>query len=136
MRIASIVTDADCRPELPGIDPTAPGYGSHLPYYLILHRCGLAWRDFLLSLGGFDAGVIIPHLSADLDSEVHVGPIEIEVSVLKIGATSFTVRCAVIQDEAVAATVDVVLVNFDYVGGGKRALSASERLALGGHLVS
>src|SRR4051812_37586223 len=105
MRIASTVTDADCRPDLPGIDPSVPGYGTHLPYFLILHRCGLAWRDFLVALGGIGAGVIIPHLSADLSAEVHPGLIEVEVSVLKVGSTSFTVRCVLVQDEAVAATV-------------------------------
>jgi acyl-CoA thioester hydrolase len=136
MRIASTVTDADCHPELPGIDPDVPGFGSHLPYFLILHRCGLAWREFLVSLGGFDGGVIIPHLSADLVAEVHVGAVDVEVSVVKIGATSFTLRCELSQDDTVAATVDVVLVNFDYRGGGKRALTSSERRSLVEHLVS
>ena len=134
MRFASTVTDADCHPDLPGIDPAVPGYGSHLPYFLILHRCGLAWRDFLVALGGFDAGVIIPHLSADLAAEVHVGPVEVDVSVVTVGASSFTLRCALRQDATIAATVDVVLVSFDYLGGAMVALTDAQRGALEGHV--
>jgi acyl-CoA thioester hydrolase len=127
MHIASTVTEDDIRPILSGIDPTAPGYGMHLPFYLVLLRCGLAWRKFLLSLDGFADGVIVPHLSADFAAEVNVGELEVELQVTKIGTTSFTLRCTVRQDSTEAAYVDVVLVNFDYAGGSPLALTAYQR---------
>ena len=134
VRFRSIVTDEDTRPTLLGLDPSAPGFGTHLPFHLILERCGLAWRDFLSSLGGFGDSVIVPHLSADFIAEVHVGVIEVEVVPVHVGTTSFTLRCTMLQEQQQVARVDVVLVSFDYEGGSKTPLTASQRAQLVGSL--
>ena len=130
VRFRSIVTDEDTRPTLLGVDPSAPGFGTHLPFHLILERCGLAWRDFLSSLRGFGDSVIVPHLSADFIAEVHVGVIEVEVVPVHVGTTSFTLRCTMLQEEQQVARVDVVLVSFDYAGGSKTPLTESQRAQL------
>ena len=130
MRFPSVVTEDDTRPTALAIDPSAPGYGTHLPFYLILQRCGIAWRAFLLSLSGFDDSVIVPHLSADFLAEVHVGAIEIDVVPIKVGTTSFTLRCTMLQHEQRVAQVDVVLVSFDYHGGSKTRLTDAQRAQL------
>ena len=126
----SIVTDQDTRPTALGVDPSAPGFGTHLPFHLILERCGLAWRDFLMSLGGFDDSVIVPHLSADFIAEVHVGEIEVDVVPVQVGTTSFTLRCTMLQEGQEVARVDVVLVSFDYADGRKAPLTESQRAQL------
>ena len=124
------MTFDDTRPTAPGADPSAPGYGMHLPFFMILQRCGLAWRAFLLSLRGFGDSVIVPHLSADFIAEVHVGEIEIEVLPTHVGTTSFTLQCTMFQDERPVARVDVVLVSFDYDGGSKTPLTEDQRAQL------
>jgi len=104
-----MVTDEDTQPTVLGIDPSAPGYATHLPFYLILRQCGLAWRTFLMSLHGFGDSVIVPHLSANFVAEVHAGAIEIEVVPIHIGTTSFTLRCTMLQEEhAVEIGLDVI----------------------------
>ena len=114
MRHTTSVTPDDIRPLIHDVDPTAPGYGDHLSFDAILRRCGLAWTAFLNELDGFGGGVIVPRLSVDYLSEVHTGTLDIDVAVVRIGTTSFTVRCAVSQDGRPAASVDVVLVSFGY----------------------
>lgn len=121
------VTDEDTRPTLLGIDPAAPGYGTHLPFFLILQRCGLAWRHFLVALEGFEDSIIVPHLTADFVAEVHAGEIEVAVEVVKLGTTSFTLRCTVLQADAVTARIEVVLVCFDYEGGTPVPLTVHQR---------
>ena len=130
-RHSSTVTDADIRPLTQEVDPTAPGYGNHLSFDAILRRCGLAWTTFLNDLGGFGSGVIVPRLSVDYLSEVNLGSLDIDVSVTKVGTTSFTVRCAVSQDGRPCANVDVVLVCFDYTGRTPVPLTPEQRSALG-----
>jgi len=130
VRFPFVVTEQDTRPPVLGFDPSAPGYGTHLPFYLILQRCGLAWHAFLMSLRGFDDSVIVPHLSADFLAEVHVGLIEIEVVPTQVGTTSFTLRCTMLQHEQQVARVDVVLVSFDYQGGSKTPLTDVQRAQL------
>ena len=125
-----MVTDEDTQPTVLGIDPSAPGYATHLPFYLILRQCGLAWRTFLMSLHGFGDSVIVPHLSANFVAEVHAGAIEIEVVPIHIGTTSFTLRCTMLQEEQQVARVDVVLVSFDYEGGKKVHLTEDQRVQL------
>ena len=106
------------------------GFGTHLPFHLILERCGLAWRDFLSSLRGFGDSVIVPHLSADFIAEVHVGVVEVEVVPIQVGTTSFTLRCTMLQEQQQVARVDVVLVSFDYEGGSKTPLTEGQRAQL------
>lgn len=131
MRHSSTVTDDDIRPLTREVDPTAPGYGNHLSFDAILRRCGLAWTTFLNGLGGFGSGVIVPRLSVDYLSEVSTGSLDIDVSVTRVGTTSFTVLCAVSQDGRPCARVDVVLVCFDYAGRRPVPLTAEQRAALG-----
>ena len=130
MRTSSAVTDDDCRHPADRLDPTAPGYGAHLPFHTILQRCGLAWRDFLAATPGLDTGLIVPHLSSDFLAEVNVGTLDIDVSLTRIGASSFTVMCAVSQDGVPAARVTVVLVSFDYETRTTVPLSATQRSLL------
>lgn len=130
MRTSSQVTEQDCRHEADALDPTAPGYGAHLPFHQILQRCGLAWRAFLAGLPDVDLGLIVPNLDADFLAEVHVGTLDIDVSLLRVGTSSFTVVCAVSQDGVPAASVDVVLVNFDYATRSPFPLTELQRARL------
>lgn len=133
MRYSSAVTQEDARPALLDVEPTAPGYGTHLPFHLILQRCAVAWRAFLRERPGFEDGadgVIVPHVSADFLAEVRVGSVEIAVNVVELGTSSFRVRCDVVQDDSVCARVDVVLVRFDYEVGSAVPLSPGQREGL------
>lgn len=130
VRTRTVITVDDCRHDADDIDPTAPGYGAHLPFHSILQRCGLAWRAYLATLPGVDDGVIVPNLSADFLAEVHVGPLEIAVSLVRVGSSSFTVRCDVEQDGATAARVTVVLVKFDYERRRSVPLTPAQREVL------
>jgi acyl-CoA thioesterase FadM len=133
VRYSSIVTSEDARPAVLDIESTAPGYGTHLPFHLILQRCAVAWRAFLRETPGFEEGadgVIVPHVSADFLAEVRVGSVEIAVNVVEVGTTSFRVRCDIVQGDALCARVHVVLVRFDYEGGSAVALSHRQREGL------
>lgn len=133
IRTSSLVTTEDTRPLIADVDPTAPGYGFHLSFDRILRRCGLAWTEFLNSTGVFDGGVICPHLSVDYVAEVGEGTLDIDVSVLSTGRTSFRVLCAVSQDGRPAARVEVVLVCFDYAADAAVPLTPAQRDALAAH---
>lgn len=134
MRTTSPVTDDDCRHPADGIDPTAPGYGAHLPFHAILQRCGLAWRDFLAAHPGLDTGVIAPHVSADFLAEVNVGTLDVDTSLVRVGGSSYTLLCAVSQDGVPAARITVVLVSFDYATRTTRPLTTAQRAVLDGLL--
>lgn len=133
-RHSSPVVPEDITPLTAEVDPTAPGYGDHLGFDKILRRCGLAWTTFLAELGGFDEGVIVPRLSVDYLSEVGLGTLDVDVAVLTIGRTSFTVRCTVSQAGTPAASVDVVLVSFGYDVKTALPLTGGQRAALEQHL--
>jgi acyl-CoA thioesterase FadM len=133
VRYTSVVTPEDARPALLDVEPAAPGYGTHLPFHLILQRCAVAWRAFLRDTPGFEDGsaaVIVPRVSADFLAEVRVGSVEVAVAVVELGTTSFQVRCDVIQDDRVCARVDVVLVHFDYDVCSALPLSRRQREGL------
>ena len=133
MRYPSVVTPEDARPALFDVEPTAPGYGTHLPFHLILQRCAVAWRAFLRETPGFEDGadgVIVPRVSADFLAEVRVGPVEIAVNVVEVGTSSFRMRCDVAQGDSVCARVHVVLVHFDYDVGSAVPLSPRQREGL------
>jgi acyl-CoA thioesterase FadM len=133
VRYSSIVTSEDARPAVLDIESTAPGYGTHLPFHLILQRCAVAWRALLRETSGFEDGgdgVIVPHVSADFLAEVRPGSVEIAVTVVEVRTASFRVRCDVVQDDKVCARVDVVLVRFDYDGGSAVPLSPRQREGL------
>ena len=132
MRHSSTVTDDDIRPLTHEVDPTAPGYGDHLSFDAILRRCGVAWTHFLAG-PDFGTGVIVPRLTVDYASEVDRGPLDVDVSVLKVGTTSFTLRCAVSQQGRPCADVHVVLVSYDYDGRTPRPLTAEQRAYLDQH---
>jgi len=127
VRYSSTVTDDDIHPLTAELDPTAPGYGDHLSFDAILRRCGLAWTTFLNGLDGFARGVIVPRLTVDYRSEVNRGTLDIDVAVVRVGTTSFTVRCTVTQDGRPCADVDVVLVCFDYTGRRPVPLTDEQR---------
>lgn len=136
VRTTMTITPEDCRIDADELDPTAPGYGAHLPFHAILQRCGIAWRAHLGSLGqgegaaALDTGVIVPNVDADFRAEVHVGRLDIDVVLVAIGTTSFTLRCDVHQDDVVAARVTVVLVSFDYERRAPVPLTAEQRAVL------
>jgi acyl-CoA thioesterase FadM len=111
VRYASVVTQEDARPATLDVEPTAPGYGTHLPFHLILQRCAVAWRAFLRATPGFGDGadgVIVPHVSADFLAEVRVGSVDVAVEVVEVGTSSFRVRCDVVQDDTTCARVHFV----------------------------
>ncbi len=130
MRTTSVVSEDDCRHDADEVDPTAPGYGAHLPFHSILQRCGLAWRNYLEGLP-LEAGVIVPNVNADFLAEVTVGTLDIDVVLVRIGGSSFTVRCEVTQNGVVAAQVSVVLVSFDYDAKTPLPLTEAQREWLG-----
>jgi acyl-CoA thioesterase FadM len=134
-RHSSTVTADDTLPLVHDVDPTAPGYGHHLSFDRILRRCGLAWTTFLQDLGSFGDGVIVPRLEVDYLSEVHEGGLDVDVAVLKVGRTSFRIRCAVSQDGRPAATVEVVLVSFAYDSRAPLPLTGEQRERLEPYLV-
>jgi acyl-CoA thioesterase FadM len=132
-RTSTSVTPEDTRPLIADVDPTAPGYGNHLSFDRILRRCGLAWTEFLNALGSFDGGVICPHLSVDYVSEIGEGTLDVDVSVLSVGGSSFRVLCAVSQDGRPAARVEVVLVSFAYATREAVPLTDQQRSDLHAH---
>jgi acyl-CoA thioesterase FadM len=136
VRTTMTVTAEDCFHDADQVDPTAPGYGAHLPFHAILQRCGLAWRGHLAAMddgrgmAALDTGVIVPNVNADFLAEVHVGTLHIDVTLTAVGRTSFTLRCDVVQDDAVAARVTVVLVSFDYAERRAVPLTSGQRAVL------
>lgn len=130
MNTTSLVTEDDCRHDADQVDPTAPGYGAHLPFHSILQRCGLAWRNYLEGLP-LKFGIIVPNVNADFLAEVTVGTLDIEVTLVRVGGSSFTVRCEVSQNGVPAARVAVVLVHFDYDAKTPLPLTDDQRAWLG-----
>lgn len=130
------MTAEDTRPLIADVDPTAPGYGNHLSFDRILRRCGLAWTEFLSSLGSFDGGVICPRLEVDYHREVGPGSLDVDVTVLSVGRSSFRILCAVQQDGRAAARVEVVLVSFAYDERAAVPLSSRQRTDLLAHLTN
>lgn len=135
-RHTSDVVQEDLRSLAAEIDPTAPGYASHLNFDQILRRCGHAWIAFLGSLDGLlGTGMIVPRVEVDYHREVDLGALEIDVVVLTLGRTSFRLGLTVRQAGEVATTVEVVLVMFDYAGRTPQLLTESQRAALEAHQV-
>lgn len=112
------------------VDPTAPQRGAHYNFDQILWRCGEAWIAMLASTGAFDTGVILPRLEVDFLREVGVGDFVVDVVVLSVGRTSFRMRLDVRQAGERVATVQAVLVSFDYEGGTPQPLTDAQRTAL------
>lgn len=133
-RHSTHVAPEDIAPLSADLDPTAPGYGHHLGFDRILRRCGHAWMAFLAELGEFGTGVIVPRLEVDYQREVDVGPLDVDVTVLSVGRTSFRIRCAVRQHDEPAATVEVVLVTLGYDERTPLPLTPGQRTALSRHL--
>lgn len=123
-----MVTD-DLRSLAAEVDPTAPGYASHLNFDQILRRCGHAWIAFLGEIG-FDGGVIVPRVEVDYVSEVGRGPLRVTVVVVSLGRTSFRLRMEVHQAGVVAARAEAVLVHFDYATRAPAPLSDAHRAVL------
>jgi acyl-CoA thioesterase FadM len=136
MRSTFVVTRDDCRHPDDAVDPDTLGYGEHLPFHTLLQRCGLAWRAFLASLPGVAAGGIVPSVRADFRSEVQVGNLEVETSLVRLGTMSLTIRCDVTQAGRDVATVKVVVVNFDYERRVPTPLSPGQRRVLGMELTA
>ncbi len=113
-------------------DPTAPGRSEHLNFDRILRRCGYAWMAFLATAGDgvFGTAVIVPRLEVDYLAEVRSGTLDVDVSVLDVGRSSFRLLLAVSQAGIAAANVQVVLVVFDYADGRPVPLSAEQRAFL------
>lgn len=129
-RSTTSVTPEDTRPLITDVDPTAPGYGHHLSFDRILRRCGLAWIAFLNSTGEFEGGVICPHLSVDYLAEIGEGSLDVDVTVVSVGRTSFRLLCTVQQAGVVAAKVNVALVSYDYTSRAAVPLTTGQVSAL------
>lgn len=130
----SEVVPEDLRSLAAEVDPTAPGYASHLNFDQILRRCGHAWIAFLGDIG-FTGGVIVPRVEVDYAAEVGLGPLAVEITVLRLGGTSFRLAMAVSQDGAPAARAEAVLVHYDYATRTPVPLTPAQREALSAHLV-
>ena len=131
----SEVVHDDLRSLAAEVDPTAPGFGSHLNFDQILRRCGHAWIAFLAEVG-FDGGVIVPRVEVDYLAEVSLGPLRVSVEVASLGRTSFRLRMVVQQGEQVAARAEAVLVRFDYATRAPQPLDDAQRAALLPHVAA
>ena len=84
-----------------------------------------------------DNSLVVRHLVTDFERPLFLtsGPIIVEISILKIGNSSFTIRHAIFdkQDQR-AAVVDAVLVGFDTATNTSKPLSAQVRAVLGEYL--
>lgn len=129
----SEVVPEDLRSLAAEVDPTAPGFGSHLNFDQILRRCGHAWIDFLGAVG-FEGGVIVPRVEVDYVREVGLGPLQVDVRVLRLGGTSFRLGLEVSQRGAVAARAEAVLVRYDYATRRPLPLTDAQRALLQPHL--
>lgn len=117
------------------LDPTAPGRGAHLTFDRILGRCGEAWLAFLSDLGGFGVEIICPRVEVDYLREVGAGDLDVTVSVLAVGRTSFRLGLSVQQHGQLSATAEVVLVAFDYATGSSTLLTQRQVSDLTRHMV-
>jgi acyl-CoA thioesterase FadM len=137
--VTTQVLDDDIAPLLAGeADPTGPGMGRHLTFDRILRRCGQAWMRFLLEPGPevFAEQVIAPHVTVDYHHEVGTGPLRVTVEVTRVGTSSFGLRLVVSQREIRCATVQVVLVRFDYDTQQPLPLDDAQRRFLVGRSVA
>ena len=125
----SEVVPQDLRSLAAEVDPTAPGYTSHLNFDQILRRCGHAWIAFLGEIG-VDGGVIVPRVEVDYLTEVGLGPLKVSVVVVSLGRTSFRLRMEVRQGAVLAARAEAVLVCFDYATRAPAPLSDAHRAVL------
>lgn len=80
----------------------------------MLHRCQKAGFRFLDHVTSFEHGLITPRIEADLHKAIGAGSIHIEVTVDRVGWSSFTLRSKVRQQGDLAAAVRMVLVSYDY----------------------
>ncbi len=133
-RHSSEVLPDDLRSMAVGVDPTAPGTGSHLNFDQVLRRCGYAWMALLHDLDVLGTGVIVPRVEVDYAREVGVGDLHVDVTVLSLGRTSFRLAMRVEQHGAQVARAEAVLVAFDYATRTPRPLTGAERTALAAHL--
>lgn len=81
----------------------------------------------------FENSLVVRRLEVDFERPLfdHSGPLSVEVSVLRIGGASFTVRHRIIDRTGVhAALVDSVIVGFRGSTNTSRQLSEGERAAL------
>ncbi|MCW2746277.1 MAG: hypothetical protein JWM48_2827 [Mycobacterium sp.] len=137
--VTTQVLDDDIASLLAGeADPTGPGMGRHLTFDRILRRCGQAWMRFLLEPGPevFAEQVIAPHLTVDYHHEIGTGPLRVTVEVTRIGSSSFGLRLVVSQRDIRCATVQVVLVRYDYDATCSRPLDEVQRAFLVGRLAA
>ena len=129
----SQVVPDDLRSIAAEVDPSAPGYGSHLNFDQILRRCGHAWIAFLADVG-FSSGVLVPRVEVDYEREVGLGPLTVAVDVLRLGRTSFRLGLVVSQDGVVAARAEAVHGRFDYATRTPLELDDAQRAVLTPHL--
>lgn len=131
MRLSYEITDEDVTTLADRRDPSGPGLGAHLEFHQILRRCGTAWLEFLESLEVYGEEVIVPRLEVDYRAEVLAGVLDIDVSVVRLGTTSYTLQCRASQEGRAAAEVEVVIVNYDYASKRAVPLSDERRARLG-----
>lgn len=111
--------------------------GTHLTYDKVLRFCGFAWVEFFESLG---TGLFVPHiamtrLECDYFSEVTLGEIRCDTSVLRLGRSSMRLQIDVSQNAIKDATTIATLISFDHVESRSVALTDAQRKALGPHVV-
>ena len=116
----------------PGRDGTTPTT-RHVPFYLAMETASDAWQ---LALQQYCAPAIAPmdlamvHVSSDFRRELFTGELTVDVTVRRIGTTSFTVGLALEQDGADAGLVEFV---FALVDGGRAhavPITAEQRAVL------
>jgi acyl-CoA thioester hydrolase len=87
----------------------------------------------------FENSLVVRRLEVDFERPLfdHSGPLTVELSVLRIGGASFTVRHRIIDRTGVhAALVDAVVVGFRGSTNTSRQLSTGERAALEPYLAT
>jgi acyl-CoA thioesterase FadM len=100
------------RPERDG----TPVRARHVPYYLALEVAALAWAQLLDDLGdgalkARDVGVV--RAEFDFRRELFVGELDVDVEVLRLGASSVSFGLELHQDGEHAATGTTVVARTD-----------------------
>jgi acyl-CoA thioesterase FadM len=123
-------------------DPSQPGAGqlartweagSHLPFFSALAVASDAWGAALDRTGRDDLHIrhfAVVSVAADFGREMFHAPLEIELTVEKVGSSSVTLVSSFRQHGAPTGTVRAVLVRISPDRGTSLALSAEQREAL------
>ncbi|WP_448627648.1 acyl-CoA thioesterase [Geodermatophilus sp. URMC 64] len=116
----------------PGRDGTTSA-SRHVPFYLAMETASDAWQ---LALQQYCAPAIAPmdlamrHTACDFRRELFTGELTVDVTVRRIGTTSFVVGLALEQDGADAGDVEFTFVLVDGTRTAAVPISGEQRAVL------